>query len=204
MRLFYSTTSPYARKVRVTAIEKGLAERIECQPVNPYADNAELISFNPLSRVPTLVLNDGTVLYDSPVICEWLDGQAPAPRLLPAGNPAARFDLLRRVALADGMLDDAVAIVMESRRPAKQQSPEVTQARTTSLLRCVDLLESEVGALRGPIDLGQIAVGCALGYLDFRLPQIDWREGRPDIKAWLDSFGERPSMQRTGPELPAH
>lgn len=196
MKLFYSPTSPYARKVLVTALEKGLGDRIELIHCDPHAGDPQLLAANPMSRVPTLVLEDGSVLFDSPVICEWLDTQAEQPRLIPIGGPE-RWAVLRAQALADGMLDDAYLNVMESRRPEAQRSPETMAARADALLRSVPLMEAGMSELVGPLNLAQISVGCALGYLDFRLPELDWRAGHAGLDAWFDGFARRPSMFRS-------
>jgi glutathione S-transferase len=199
MHLFFSPTSPYARKVLVTALEKGLGDRIELLHCNPHAAEPRLLAANPMSQVPTLILDDGQALFDSPVICEWLDEQRDDPRLIPRRGPE-RWAVLRSQALADGMLDDAYLNVMESRRPESQRSREAMAAREASLLRCVSVLESNSSELTGPLDLAQIAIGCALGYLDFRLPGLEWRKGHADLTDWFDGFARRPSMMRCRPD----
>lgn len=196
MKLFYSPTSPYARKVLVTALEKGLGDRIELIDCNPHAGDPQLLAANPMSRVPTLVLEDGFALFDSPVICEWLDRQKEQPRLIPIGG-SERWAVLRAQALADGMLDDAYLNVMESRRPEAQRSLEAMAARVDSLSRSVPLLEAGMSELVGPLNLAQIAVACTLGYLDFRLPELNWRAGHLGLDVWFQNFSRRPSMFRS-------
>ncbi len=198
MKLFYSPTSPYARKVLVTALEKGLGDRIELVECNPHQVDAQLLAANPLSKVPTLVLEDGSALFDSPVICEWLDEQTEAPKLVPAQGPE-RWAVLRAQALADGVLDDAYLNVMEARRPEAQRSPEAMSARADAILRGVPLLESGLSVSGGSLSLGQVAAACALGYLDFRLPRLDWRAGHPVLRDWFEGFSQRPSMVRSRP-----
>ena len=198
MKLFYSKTSPYARKVLVTAAEKGLSERLDLHLCNPHEKDPQLLAVNPMSRVPTLLMDDGEPLFDSPVICEWLDGLADRPRLIPQEGPR-RWAVLLGQALADGMLDDAVAIVMERKRPEHQQSPEQNAARATALLRCIKLLESEGSWSEGPLSMAHIGIGCALGYLDFRLPELEWRRDHPMVADWFAIFSERPSMLMTKP-----
>jgi len=198
MKLFYSPTSPYARKVLVTALEKGLGDRLELVQCNPHVPNTQLLAANPMSRVPTLVLDDGSSLFDSPVICEWLDQQTVRPRLIPLNGPE-RWTVLRTQALSDGMLDDAYLNVVESRRPETQRSPETMAARKGALLRSLPLLESGMPVLVGPLNLAQIAVSCTLGYLDFRLPELDWRADRPGLREWFEGFARRPSMFRSRP-----
>lgn len=199
MRLFYTTVSPYTRKVRVTAIEKGVADRITLQLCNPHEFDAELAVANPLNKVPTLVREDGSALYDSPVICAWLDSLAPEPRLIPEGGEA-RWDVLRTEALADGLVDAAVACVLERRRPEELQSEAVIGREFAAIHRCLDRLQSSPSTVSGPVTLAQVATGCALAYLDFRLPRLDWRKDRPELARWFAGFADRPSMQDTRPE----
>jgi glutathione S-transferase len=196
MKLFYSATSPYTRKVLVTAMEKGLCQELELVTCNPHAAEPGLLAVNPMSRVPTLVLDDGTALYDSPVICEWLDGQGHDPRLIPADG-SERWKVLRGQALADGMMDDAYNNVMEGRRPADRQDAPAVQARSAALLRCVSALEAELPTLAAPLTLAHIAAACALGYLDFRLPHLLWRDACPALAAWYADFARRPALAAT-------
>jgi len=201
MKLFYSLTSPYARKVRVTAYEKGLADRIELVPCNPHEPDPALLAANPLGRVPTLVIEDGTALFDSPVICEWLDSWGAGPRLLPPAGDE-RWRVLRGQALADGMLDDAVAMVLERRRPEALQSPAHQAGRSAALLRAAADVEAGLVGTDGDLSLAHIALGCALAYLDFRLPELDWRPEAPRTAQWLEAFCRRPSMRDTQPQPP--
>ena len=144
------------------------------------------------------MLDDAGTLYDSPVICEWLDGLTPAPRLVPATVPE-RWRVRRIEALADGMLDDAVAIVLDGRRPESQQSPALAEACGAALLRGVAALEQDLEGLSGGLDLAAIAAACALGYLDFRLPGLEWRNRHPAVAAWFEDFARRESMEQTRP-----
>jgi glutathione S-transferase len=197
MRLFYSPTSPYVRKVQVTAIEKGLEDRLTLVPCNAYAPAPDLWAANPLGRVPTLVLDDGTALFDSPVICEWLDTAGSGPDLLPPAGPE-RWDVLRAQALADGVMDDAVAVVMGRRRSGQDPAQEGTAL--AAIGRALDWIEGQPGAWTGALDLGQIAIACALGYLDFRLPELAWGQTRPGLAAWYSGFAQRRSLQATIPK----
>ncbi len=198
MQLFYSTTSPYVRKVRATIIEKGLAGRVELRLADAHGVDEALREANPLSRIPTLILDDGSALYDSPVICAWLDQQEPVPRLIPASGPA-HWTVRRMEALADGMLDDAVMVVMERRRPEARRSIELQVFRLESLVRACARLDQDLAALPPDLNLGHIAAGCALGYLDFRLPEIDWRTPNSGLADWYGSFAQRSSMVETMP-----
>lgn len=193
MRLLYSATSPYARKVRAVAIEKGI--QLQLEPLNPLADPAALLAANPLAKVPCLLLADGTPLYDSPVICEYLDAQAPTPVLLPPTGPA-RWDVLCRQALADGVLDLAVALRLESLRPDHQRSPDWQQRWRAGILRAVAHMEATHPGWPY-LDLGTLAAACALDYLDFRHPGMGWRDQAPALAAWLAQALQRPSVRET-------
>jgi glutathione S-transferase len=201
MQLFFSPTSPYVRKARVTAIEKGLAGRITLIPCNAHDPGPDFVAANPLGRIPTLVPDDGDPLFDSPVICEWLDALGAGPALIPPAGEV-RWAVLRGQALADGILDDAVALVMERRRPAGERSPTAEATRLAAIGRALGWLDAQPSLLAGPLTLAQIAVGCALGYLDFRLPELAWGEGHPGLAAWYRVFAERPAMRATVPQVP--
>ena len=156
---------------------------------------------NPLGQIPTLVLDDGTVLYDSPVIVDYLDTLHDGPPLIPRAGPE-RWLALRQQALADAMLDQAIAIYSDPARKRGEPLGAATRRRTDRLERCLDTLETNVDELEGAITIGPIAVGCALGYLDFRLKPDFWRPGRAMLAAWADRFAERPSMRKTPHPLP--
>jgi glutathione S-transferase len=199
MKLHWSPRSPFVRKVMIAAHERGLVERIVC--VRTVAamtkPHAELMADNPLSKIPTLVLDDGRVLYDSPVICEYLDGLGDAPRLFPA-EPAARFEALRRQALGDGFLDMLVTL----RNERERTHPSDVHMASTVVRKAAVLqsLEREAEALDAtPLGIGDIAIGCALSYLDFRFAADDWRKGHPRIARWHAAFAARPSVQATEP-----
>lgn len=197
MQLIHSTTSPYARKVRMLVIEKGLADRIEMVGANPLQDPPELLTANPLAKVPALVIEPGFALFDSPLLCAYLDSLA-EPALIPAAG-MARWRCLRREALADGVVDAAVASVMEGRRVETQRSPDWLGRWQAAILRGVEALETEADAIAERFYLGAIATAAALGYLDFRLPHIDWRASAPRLAAWLLEVGQRESFRATAP-----
>ena len=198
MKLLQSPTSPYARKVRIVAIEKGLADRIELVAATPWPDPAPVAAANPLGRIPVLVLEDGTPLYDSPVICEYLDSLVPASPLIPYDGPG-RWLTLRRQALADGILDDAVALVLDGRRPAGEQSPSAQQRATQAIRRSVAALATEARPIDGPFDLGQIATSVALGYLEFRLGHLDLGTSALALADFWSVVKARPSLVTTKP-----
>ncbi len=198
MKLYYSPTSPYVRKVRVVAIEKGIADRIELVAASPWPDPVAILAVNPLGRVPALVTDDGRAVYDSPVICEYLDvlgGQRP---LIPASGEA-RWQVLRTQALADGILDAAVAVVLERRRPAGERSPSAEQRAAEAIRRGAEALCPTLGDPAGALDLGQIAAAVAFGYLQFRLPELDLGSARGVSDPWWDTLRARPSFAATEP-----
>ena len=199
MKLHWSPRSPFVRKVMIVAHERGIADRLHC--VRTLAvmttPHAELMKDNPLSKIPTLVLDDGTVLYDSPVICEYLDALDGDPNLFPQHGPE-RMIALRRQALGDGFLDMLVLARNERRRaPASQAHLASAATRSAATL---DHLESEVEALAAsPFSIGHVAIGCGISYLDFRFAEQDWRRDYPRLANWHASFAARPSVQATLP-----
>ena len=199
MKLRFSPTSPYVRKVLVSAIELGLAERIEKVPANPWDPDDTLPTVNPLGKVPALTTDDGLVLFDSVVICEYLDSHHDGRPLFPR-EPEERWRTLRLHALADGILDAAVTRLIEgARRPAEYRWPEWDARQKAKIDRALDSLEGEAASLDGPLDIGEVALGCALGYLDFRFAGEDWRSAHPKLAGWYEAFAERASMQATIP-----
>jgi len=203
MKLRYSPTSPYVRKVMVVALETGLAERIERIPttVAPTKPNEEVARENPLVKVPALTTDDGLVLYDSPVICEYLDTLNSGTKLFPASGKA-RWLALRQQALGDGILDAAILGRYEILRPKEYQWPDWIDAQLRKVRGALGALEIEVeaGELAGPITIGQITVGCALGYLDFRYASEEWRGKHRRLAAWFDEFSKRKSIELTKPK----
>lgn len=200
MKLYFANTSPYARKARITVIEKGLEDRVETIFQNPFEDSADLVAANPLKRVPALVDDGGTAIFDSPVICAYLDACGQGAKLIPEGD--LRWTVLTGEAMADGLLDAAFAIVMERRRPEEQRSEMWFGRWEAAIGRTLDSIEADLSGFEGDVSLAQIALGCALGYLDFRLPDLTWREARPALATWFAGFENRPSMQATVPPTP--
>jgi len=199
MKLHWSPRSPFVRKVMIVAHERGVADRIAC--VRTVAEmttpHVALMKDNPLSKIPTLVLDDGTVIYDSPVICEYLDALDGMPKLFPK-QPKVRLIALRRQALGDGFLDMMVTLRNERQRA---QPSDVHLASTAARKAAVlDSLEREAEALTTmPFSIGHIAIGCALSYLDFRRADEDWRNGHLHLANWHASFAARPSVRATQP-----
>jgi glutathione S-transferase len=180
------------------AIETRLHEVIDLVETNPHDPESDIGLQNPLGKVPTLVTDDGFVIFDSPVICEYLDNLHGGTRMVPVATPA-RWRVLRLQALGDGIMDAAVGKVMEGRRPSGEQSPAFLALQDRKIARSVDWLENNVSELDGPLNLGQIAVACALAYLDFRLPDSGWRDGHASIAAWFAEAERRESMRMTSP-----
>jgi glutathione S-transferase len=198
MKLYWSSRSPFVRKVMVTAHELGLAGRIRTDRVlvSAVAPNADVMAVNPLNKIPTLILDDGTALYDSRVICEYLDTLHAGPKLFPAGA-SARWAALRRQALGDGLMEVIVLRLGEQNRPPATQSEKHLSAYRLKVATTLDHLESEADSLAGPLGIGHIAVACALAHLDFRFAADNWRAGRPTLAQWYGEFARRPSMQAT-------
>ncbi len=191
MKLHYSPTSPFVRKVLVAAHERGVAQNIELT-----STSGELLSDNPLEKVPTLALDDGRTLFDSFVIVEWLNSQGAGPNLIPA-EAEKRTNVLRRHALADGIMEAAVSSVMEGRRPEDKQWGGFLKRQRGKIERAITALGAET--MVDAVDLSTIAVGAALGYVEFRLVNLDWRNGHGPLADWSDTFSRRPSMAWTVP-----
>jgi glutathione S-transferase len=198
MKLLWSSRSPFVRKVMVAAHEVGVAPRIETERVLVGADkpNAEVMSTNPLNKIPTLFLDDGTALYDSRVICEYLDTQHACPKLIPA-DPPARFAALRRQSLGDGLMELNVLRLGEQNRPPAAQSEKHLAAYCLKTAATLDALDKEADRFEAQPDIGQIAIASALSHLDFRFAADKWREGRPRLARWHAAFAKRPSMLAT-------
>lgn len=195
MKLRYSTTSPFVRKVHVVAIETGQIDRVELVKTNTADPASGLNQDNPLNKVPALALDDGSTLYDSRVICEYLDAQGKGAFFPPAGP--ARWTALRRQALADGMADAAVLRMMESRRPDGQRSPEWDARQKLKVTQGLAALEAD--HLGPQLDIGTLAIAIVLDYLDFRFKVDDWRARHPKLAAWHKTFATRASLQKTLP-----
>ena len=198
MKLYYSATSPYARKVRVLIVEHGLSDQVTLERTDPMTETAAAKIGNPLSKIPALELEDGTSLYDSPVICEYLDHQVTDMPLLPREG-ARRWAVLTAQALGDGILDAALSLVMESRRPETERSAFWQDRWTAAIHRGVDRIAEDVATDRETFDLGRITYVCALGYLNFRLPELDWRGPHPNLFAWFKDMSARESFVLTAP-----
>ncbi len=197
MRLLYQTHSPFARKVLVAAIEVGLAEGLEVihHETSPTLRNEEVYKLNPLGKVPVLICDDGFALFDSGVICEYLDGLHEGQKIIPASGPE-RFQALRLQALANGIADAGIAVRWESeRRPEPLRSPELRIAQTQKIEAACDFIEQESN-LDGTAGIGQIALATTLSWIAFRNIYA-FEEGRPRLSSWYRTFSGRPSMLAT-------
>jgi len=201
MKLFCSKTSPYARKVRIAVEELGLADEVEEVVADPFNPTPELLAANPLSKVPTLVTERGDALPDSQLILDYLTHKKTGLATLSRG--AKRWETLRRMQVADGIIDAAVGIVLEKRRPESIHYIPFLDRQTATIRRSLDVLNADAGllALQTP-GLCEITCGVALGYLDFRLPSLEWRKERDALANWYTVFAQRPSMQKTAPPPP--
>ncbi len=201
MKLCYGRTSSFSRKVRAAAIECGLADRIALVSVGTMEHDPALAALNPLVKVPALVTDDGEALYDSPVICEYLDTLHRGPRLIPPSGPE-RWRVLRRQALGDGLMEALIFLGVPVRRPdgAATATPVLEQQKSKVDMG-LDVLEKEAPAMeREGANVGTLAVACALGWLEYRFPDWNWRNGRPALAAWYTVFSQRPSMTETAPK----
>jgi glutathione S-transferase len=198
VKLFFNQTSPYARKARVAVHEKGLDARVQFVETDPWANPPELLAVTPLSKVPALVLGDGSTVTESDTIIQVLDLLGEGPRLLPAEG-AARIEALTRAGLCQGLIDASFIAVLEQRRPAAGRWDDWVQRQRDAALRTLMCIAQQFRPVPGRFDIGDIGLACALGYLDFRHPDLAWRKAHPQLAEWYDRVAERASMQATKP-----
>lgn len=196
MKIAFSPASPYVRKCVACAIARGIDGRIEKWKVG--TTDPALLEFNPLSKVPTFITDDGMVLYDSPVICEYLDSIGDAPKLFPPAGPA-RWNALRQEALGDGILDATQPRRRELTLPQDDGRKAYIATQQAKVKNALDVLEKEAGTLRDLKTIGEITIGCALGYLDFRYANEPWRPGHPQLQAWYELVVSLPPLANTMP-----
>ena len=200
MKLIGTATSPYTRKVRVVLAEK----RMECEFVvdAPNTDNSTVTSYNPLGKIPVLVLDDESTLFDSRVIAEYLDNASPGNRRIPE-EKRPRIQVRRWEALADGCTDAAIALLMEKRRAAEQQLPEWITRQQGKVDRALQMMADDLAAktwCTGDFfTLADIAVGCCLGWMELRLPDLPWRRNHPNLARLADKLAQRQSFRDTAP-----
>jgi len=197
MKLYITVPSPFSRKVRIVAHEKGLADRIEEISVDPYANAPELLATNPVVQVPTLIAEDGLPLTDSPVIAEYLDMIGSGPRLLPADG-VERLRVKRLETLANATLEMGVKLVLEKRRPEAERSPSWISRWTFNMGRSLDALEAAAPSAED-FDMGVLSAGITVSWVSFRHPDYDWKTGRPNLVALQAALEQRPSFQATTP-----
>ncbi len=197
MKLFSSPTSPYARKARILIIELGLDSSVDIENTTPMENPTDLQASNPIGKVPSLKLADGSSLYDSPVICEYLDAQN-GNRFLPESGDG-RWDCLRRQALADGVIDASFNRTMERLKPAEQQSSMWLERWENAIARGVVEMQKDISGQGERFDLGDITAAAALGYLDLRHGDLEWRSGHDELAGWFETISQRPSVQATVP-----
>lgn len=199
MRLYHSPTSPYVRKVMMLAHETGLVAGLELVPTNPWAADTGIGSVNPLGKVPALELEDGTVLFDSRVICEYLDGLHTYIPFFPPNGPE-RWSALRLQALADGICDATASHRLETLRVDAEQSASWKARQVAAVERAVGVLAHEVDVLKAPrLTIGSLSAAVALGYASFRLPELDWPARHPVLRGWYADMCERASFRNTAP-----
>jgi len=197
MKITASGASPYVRKVMACAIVRGIDSQLEKWTIattDPVLSNS-----NPLGKVPTLITDEGVALFDSPVICEFLDSVGKAPALFPAAGPA-RWAALRLQAIGDGILDASQPRRRELALPQDEGRVGYIDLQRGKVARAVDVLEKEAASLGALKTIGDIAVACALGYLDFRFAHEPWRPGHPKLEAWYASVVGLPAMTKTEPK----
>lgn len=198
MQLYISLTSPYARKVRVAVLEKNLADRVQTVVVDPWSSPDALMALNPLSQVPTLVTDEGVPVTGADTILDLLERRFPEPALVPA-DEAARTQALAVAALAQGLIDSTVAIVIERRKPEGQRGEAIMARRQLAIERCLDTLAQRFDLAGESFGIDALGVACALSYLDLRTPELDWRARQPALADWHAKVAARPSMQATAP-----
>ncbi len=202
MKGFSSPNSPFSRKVRVVAIETGQAASIEWTVVDLGGSIPALEATNPLGQVPVVVTEAGEALYDSAVVCEYLDARHDGPKLFPAAGEA-RWEALRLQALGDGLGAASAALAGERRRPEERRFQPFSDNQSGKISRALARLEHDLAALEGPLTIAPIAAACAIGYMELRDCAPGWREGHSGLADWYDRFAARPSMRETAPPGPA-
>ncbi len=200
MKLISSLTTPFGRKVRIVLLEKKIP--FELVADIPWNADTQAGNFNPLGKVPVLVLKDGQSLYDSRVIVEYLEHVSPVGHLIPQ-DPTSRIEARKIEALADGITDAAALVFLEFKRPQEQRSQDWMLRQQNKVFKGLEALSRHLGEnsqfVGNKFSLADIAAGCSLGYLDFRFPDIKWRDAHPNLSAFHDKVSSRPSFKETVP-----
>jgi len=199
MKLCYSSTSPFARKVVIVAIEKGLRDKIEFTAPDVSDVFKGINPANPLGKIPSLELEGGELIFDSIVICEYLDRIGEGAPLFPA-DTLERAKVLTLHTMANGMTDAAFSRRWDNTAlPEGERSPTWCARLRLAMEKTLDQFEARTREFDGKVDIATIALACALGYIDLRFGDENWREGRPNLTTWYDAFSKRPSVQETAP-----
>jgi glutathione S-transferase len=197
MKLIGSNTSPYVRKARLVLLEKNIPHTYVVDP--PSDPNSQVARFNPLGRIPALILDDGTCVFDSPVIAEYADTLNDTPILIPRHDTLARMRVRRGEALADGIMDSAIVVRNERMRPAEKQEQGNIDMHNLAVTRALAHVAEQLGQREwyegNSITLADLALVAALVYLDLRQPERDWRSAHPNLSAWFNRLGTRPSVK---------
>jgi len=200
MKLLYTQNSPYARKVRIVALEKHL--NLALQEVVLGAEDSPVLQYNPLGKVPVLILENNEGLYDSRVIVEYLDTKTPGSKLVPT-DASARITVIRWCALADGICDASIAVMLEQRKPSDQQSEPFISKQMAKVEHGLAALNADINKKKWCVDetfsLADIAVGCMLGYIDLRFKDMGWQEQYPNLSKHYTILSKRPSFKETMP-----
>ncbi|NYZ14529.1 glutathione S-transferase [Azospirillum sp. RWY-5-1] len=200
MKLYWSSRSPFVRKVMIVVHELGLEDRVATVRtlVHPARPNAAMMAVHPIAKIPVLILDDGTAVYDSRVICEFLDAEFGGRTLVP-GSGLERWRVLTRHAMVDALLETCLVWLLERARPAEQRQDALIDASRVRIAAGLDALERDgAGTPESPFTLADVAAASALAYLDFRFGELDWRAGRPALAGWYDRVLSRPSIVNTG------
>jgi glutathione S-transferase len=201
MKLIGSLTSPYVRKVRIVLAEKKIDYEFEVD--SPWTAETKVANVNPLGKIPVLILDDSTVLFDSRVIVEYIDSVAPNNKLMPESN-RERAEVKRWCAVADGICDAAALILLESKRPQAQQSADWIARQQDKVIRGIDYMAEQLGegnwCMGTHFSLSDVGAGCALGYIAFRCPDIEWSVKHPNLARLYDKMMQRAAFAETVPQ----
>lgn len=195
MKLYHNPASPYTRKVMVLAHETGLIDRIELMPIKVWEETDRIRRDNPLGKIPTLISDEGDAVYDSTVICAFLDTLHDGPKMIPEGEARWPVEILH--ALAQGMTDAALTLRADVMRGRDKEADFYSKRMRATIISACDEAEQRFAEIEGKVNLATIALGVGLAYVDFRFPDMGWRDGHPGLTGWYEGFAKRPSMRAT-------